>query len=205
MVFKTAQEDFWASNFGKEYTERNGYCKIPSRIAIFADVFKKTEDVTSILELGANVGSNVLAIKALKPDAKFTAVEINKQAYDQLKKIENVEAINQSILNFEPQKQWDFVFTSGVLIHICPDELCNVYETIYKASKKYIWICEYYNPTPVEIEYRGISGKLFKRDFVGEMLKKYSDLVLLDYKFTYHGDYNFPHDDSTWFLLKKHE
>jgi spore coat polysaccharide biosynthesis protein SpsF len=55
----------------------------------------------------------------------------------------------------------------------------------------------------VEVPYRGNSGKLFKRDFAGEMLDRYSDLQLLDYGFGYHRDPQFPVDDITWFLLEK--
>jgi spore coat polysaccharide biosynthesis protein SpsF len=64
-------------------------------------------------------------------------------------------------------------------------------------------IAEYYNPSPTAMSYRGNSNKLFKRDFAGEMLNKYPDLELIDYKFVYHRDNNFPQDDITWFLLKK--
>ena len=53
----------------------------------------------------------------------------------------------------------------------------------------------------MEVTYRGHTGRLFKRDFAGELLDKYQDLELLDYGFQYHRDYNFPSDDSTWFLL----
>lgn len=203
MSFKNEQENFWASDFGTEYTQRNGICNIPSRIARFAEVLKNTQDVNSFLELGANVGSNLIAIKNLKPDARITALEINKQAYNQLKELDGVEAINSSILEFESENKWDFVFTSGVLIHICPDKLNEVYRKLYNLSRKYIWICEYYNPTPVEVEYRGNEGKLFKRDFAGEMLDLYKDLSLQSYGFNYHRDNNFPTDDATWFLLKK--
>ena len=106
-------------------------------------------------------------------------------------------------MEFESENKWDFVFTSGVLIHICPDKLNEVYKKLYNLSRKYIWICEYYNPTPVEVEYRGNEGKLFKRDFAGEMLDLYKDLSLQSYGFNYHRDNNFPTDDATWFLLKK--
>ncbi len=51
----------------------------------------------------------------------------------------------------------------------------------------------------------GYKEKLFKRDFAGELLDTFSDLQLLDYGFllSHHRDPNFPHDDGTWFLLKK--
>ncbi|MNY71976.1 hypothetical protein D3C86_2104270 [compost metagenome] len=74
---------------------------------------------------------------------------------------------------------------------------------MYQASSRYLLVAEYYNPKPVEISYRGHEGKLFKRDFAGEILDKYPDLVLLDYGFTYHRDMNFPQDDVTWFLMEK--
>jgi len=91
----------------------------------------------------------------------------------------------------------------GVLIHINPDCLARVYEKLYQTALKYICIVEYYNPTPVEISYRGHRDRLFKRDFAGEVLDKYPDLKLVDYGFTYHRDNNFPSGDCTWFLLKK--
>jgi spore coat polysaccharide biosynthesis protein SpsF len=95
------------------------------------------------------------------------------------------------------------VLIKGVLIHINPDELQNVYQKLYNASKRYIVIVEYYNPTPLEINYRGYHDKLFKRDFAGEMMDKYNDLILIDYGFTYYRDNNFIFDDMNWFLLEK--
>ena len=78
-----------------------------------------------------------------------------------------------------------------------------VYDLLHQLSKRYICVIEYYNPAPVEIPYRGHSGKLFKRDFAGELLDRFRDLRLLDYGFVYHRDNNYPLDDLTWFLLEK--
>ena len=62
---------------------------------------------------------------------------------------------------------------------------------------------EYYNPTPVEVKYRGHSQKLFKRDFAGEMIDKYkSKIKLIDYGFVYNRDLH-PQGNLTWFLLEK--
>ena len=99
------------------------------------------------------------------------------------------QIINQSILDFMPERQWDLVFVSGVLIHINPLELGRVYDLMYHASKKYIMLSEYYNPVPVEVNYRGHDGKLFKRDFAGELWDKYPDLKLLGYGFGWHRDH----------------
>ena len=67
----------------------------------------------------------------------------------------------------------------------------------------YPFLAKYYSPTPVSISYRGHKDRLFKRDFAGELLDKYSDLKLVDYGFLYHRDYYFQKDDLTWFLLEK--
>jgi pseudaminic acid biosynthesis-associated methylase len=114
-----------------------------------------------------------------------------------------VNIYTQSILDFQVDFQRNFVLIKGVLIHINPEYLNQVYDLLYQTSNKYICICEYYNPTPVEVSYRGHQGKLFKRDFAGEIMDKFNDLELIDYGFVYHRDYQFPQDDMNWFLLKK--
>ncbi len=91
----------------------------------------------------------------------------------------------------------------GVLIHINPDHLEQVYNKLYHSSSRYILLCEYYNPVPVSIPYRGHEDRLFKRDFCGELMDSYHDLHLLDYGFLYHRDRHFPQDDLNWFLLEK--
>ena len=90
-----------------------------------------------------------------------------------------------------------------MLIHLNPEALPAAYERLYECSSKYIVVIEYYNPSPVEVTYRGHAGRLFKRDFAGDLLERYPDLELVDYGFQYRRDPNFPADDLTWFLLKK--
>lgn len=107
-------------------------------------------------------------------------------------------------IEIKSKEQFDMSFIKAVLIHINPEELQTVYEKLYNASKKYILVTEYYNPSPVSITYRGHQDRLFKRDFAGEMLDKYPNLELIDYGFTYRRDPNFRLDDSTWFLMEKY-
>jgi pseudaminic acid biosynthesis-associated methylase len=74
---------------------------------------------------------------------------------------------------------------------------------LYAASRRYVLVCEYYNPVPVEVAYRGHAERLFKRDFAGEIMTLFPDLSLLDYGFVYHRDPVFPADDFNWFLMEK--
>ena len=109
---------------------------------------------------------------------------------------------NKSILDKITEKPSDLTFTVGVLIHINPDYRNLVYDNLVSNSNRYIVIVEYYNPSPVDIIYRGHKDKLFKRDFAGELIEEYG-LNLVDYGFFYKRDKLTPQDDLTWFLLEK--
>jgi pseudaminic acid biosynthesis-associated methylase len=202
-MVKTEQESFWMGDFGTQYTVRNTAAGlVPANIALFARILRRTHGVTSVLEFGANSGMNLRAIKHLLPDAKLTAVEINYLACLDLKEWGGCEVVEGSMFDYEIDGYYDLTLSKGLLIHIGPDKLHCVYSKLYDASKKYILISEYYNPTPVEVSYRGHAGKLFKRDFAGDMLDRYP-VKLIDYGFVYHRDPNFKQDDTTWFLMEK--
>lgn len=205
MANTTEQEKFWKGEFGDSYIGRNkGDDLIASNTAFFSKILDSTQNVKSVLELGANIGLNLIAIKQLLPKSKLSAVEINEKAAEYLREcLPETDIHIASILDFQPDRKWDFVFTKGVLIHINPEKLPIVYELMYQSSSRYILVGEYYNPSPVGIPYRGHSDRLFKRDFAGEILEKYPDLTLVDYGFVYHRDHNFPQDDINWFLLEK--
>ena len=202
---KTEQELFWEGQFGNDYLKRaNTNDLLLSNISLFSQIFKKTISVNSVLEFGSNIGLNLKAINILKPNIELSAVEINQNAVNKLKsEIKVINVYNTSIFDFTIKKKIDFVFTKAVLIHLNPDKLDQAYDIIYNSSKKYICIAEYYNPTPVEVDYRNNKKRLFKRDFAGDMINRFPDLQLVDYGFVYHKDNNFKQDDITWFLLKK--
>lgn len=204
-MFKTEQEQFWYGEFGNDYLERNNHLQLlSSNINLFSNIISKTENVTTLIEFGANIGLNLKALKTIKPNIDISGIEINTKAAEILKNVVSDGGLfNESILEYSPKKLYDFVLIKGVLIHINPDELKNVYKKLYESSSQYICIVEYYSPSPVTIDYRGNKNKLFKRDFAGEIMDTYKDLILVDYGFVYHRDKNFPQDDLTWFLLKK--
>ena len=205
MTFKTDQEKFWAGKFGSDYIDRNAGKKLlASNLHFFSNALKSTTNISTCIEFGANIGMNLKALKLLFPNLKCEAVEINNEASIKLTEVLSKEEIHeQSIIDFQPKKRWDLVLIKGVLIHINPNYLPQVYENLYNSSNKYILICEYYNPTPTKVDYRGFKDRLFKRDFAGEIIEKYGELKLLDYGFAYHKDENFPQDDISWFLLRK--
>jgi pseudaminic acid biosynthesis-associated methylase len=202
------QETFWAGKFGDEYTARNADRKwIDANIDLFSDALAKAKDVATVLELGCNKGLNLAALEYLDPSMTMTGIDVNGNAlrdmvlmFDDLK-LERPYMHRSTIVEYNPIATYDLVFTKGVLIHINPDQLESVYDKMYALSNKYILVAEYYNPSPVAIEYRGQYGKLFKRDFAGELIKRHG-LKLVDYGFKYHLG-KFPQDDLCWFLMEK--
>ena len=204
MTFKTDQEKFWAGGFGDEYSGRNSDGKyLISNIALFARILQGTGQINSVIEFGANIGMNLLAIRNLLPEVDVSAIEINSKAIRALDSMERINVYGQSILDFVPDYPRDLVLIKGVLIHINPDSLTTVYDLLYKTSSRYICLAEYYSPNPVGVDYRGHSDRLFKRDFAGEMLDRFQNLTLVDYGFVYHRDKHFPQDDINWFLMEK--
>jgi len=197
-------EAFWKEEFGDDYHKRQKEAEVGSvlsNIFFFSKILSKTQGVKRIIELGAGTGQNLDAINKLGHDLALIGVEINEQA---AMEIPCGFIFRQSIFDFEPPnyEHADLAFTKGLLIHILPADLPAAYDVLYRSSGRYVLICEYYSPTPVEVEYRGHSSKLWKRDFAGEMMEKYPDLQMVDYGFTYHKD-QFPQDDLTWFLMEK--
>lgn len=203
--YRTEQEAFWAGEFGDVYIDRNqGAQIVAGNLALFSQILARTHAVNSVLEVGANVGMNLHALHYLLPAAQLHAVEINPRAASQLRTLPFVSSVHEgSILDYIPPQPSDLVFSKGVLIHLAPAVLPEIYDLMVAASNRYVMVAEYYNPTPQEIPYRGHGDRLFKRDFAGELMARHPQLRLLDYGFRYRRDPNWPQDDITWFLMEK--
>lgn len=198
-------EEFWKGEFGIEYAKRN--TGLVARNAVF---FAKAllpvmgiRQPQSVLELGCGTGQNLEALQLLLgTQTELEGIEINEQAAKACK----VGIIHvRSLLGLTGStwlRTWDLVLTKGVLIHQPPEELPRIYDMMYRASNRYIFIAEYYDPIPVEVEYRGHQGVLWKRDFAGELMDQHPDVKLVDTGFAYHRAPQ-PQDDLTWFLLEK--
>ena len=202
--FTTAQEAFWAGDFGSQYVARNqSGAALAGRTHLMSQVLGRAQRIGSAVEFGANIGLNLHALRRLLPDVALAAIEINPDAAAELTKLPGLTVHQGSILEAQVDRAYDLALIVGVLIHINPEALPAVYDNLHAASDRYVLVAEYYSPNPVSVPYRGHADRLFKRDFAGEMLDRFSDLRLVDYGFCYRRDANFPLDDITWFLLEK--
>ena len=78
------QEKFWKGKFGDKYLKRN---VIQNRhLVIGKDLLDNKISISSAVELGPNIGLNLDGLKRVYPELKTFGVEINKKAFNILKK-----------------------------------------------------------------------------------------------------------------------
>jgi len=205
MTYKTEQEEFWANTYAADYIKKNSDFDGLAGQKAWQEMLSKTDSISTILECGCNIGRNIKFLNNILPSAKKSIIELSKPAYDFV--IDNMEiqnSFNGSILESELNGHtFDLVFSTGVLIHIHPDNLLDNMQRMFQYSKKYILIGEYFNRTPTMIEYQGQKDKLFKRDF-GKLFIENFDVTVVDYGFLWGHIYDKAgFDDVTWWLFEK--
>ena len=200
------QDVFWSEEYAESYMSKNsgfdneigrqGWAKILDK----ADLTEKT-----YLEVGCNIGRNVDQLCLLDPGLKPSVVELNSKA---LEVVRSRHALVSSHCgpaqeaNFASES-FELVFTCCVLIHVPPADLLDVMKKMHAWSSRYIVIAEYFNRTPVSIEYQGRPNLLFKRDF-GAMFADNFDVELVDYGFLWGRIFEAGgFDDITWWLFEK--
>lgn len=187
----TSQENFWSGNFGKEYTKRNPSSEKDweqfyletwgkSRLEMNNISIGAISKDAKILEVGCNIGMQLIGLQ--KMDYKnLYGIEIQSYAVEKAK--ENTKGINiiQGSGFDIPFKDgyFDMVYTSGVLIHIHPNDLPKMMDEMYRCSNKYIWGWEYYADDVTEINYRGNKGFLWKANYAQLFLDRFPDLKMV--------------------------
>jgi len=169
----------------------------------FSRALSRAGRIDSVIEFGANIGLNLMALTLLFPEQHQSAVEINSRAAEHLReKMGSDNVYETSILEFVPRRTWELVLVRGVLIHVNPKRLDDAYDRLLDACGRFLLVPEYFSRTPATVSYRGHDDRLYKRDFAGELLDRCDDLRLVDYGFTYHRDPRHTWDDENWFLLE---
>jgi pseudaminic acid biosynthesis-associated methylase len=202
---KTEQlANIWEKKFGDEYTDRK--LKVHDlegqlRESFWRMLVKMTPDAESYLEIGCNAGMNLEGLYTANPQLNITGIEPNVYSLDvAIKKAEGRYRVRGgNIFDLPPELRSDLVFTCTVLIHIAPNDLLSALSNLYKTSKRYILIMEYYWPTVKEMEYRGLKNALWKRDYGSTFLENFSvELIETGYLDSRDG-----FDRVTWWLFEK--
>lgn len=200
--------EFWKGEFGDAYVDRcQGDKLVFNNTQLFRRALSPTFFTTPmrVIEFGANIGLNIAGLRALNvySTCEFTGVEPNAKAAGML--CDQGVTVHQASMT-DPAEPWgggyDLAISKGVLIHVDPGELELAYGALYRASRRWIFIAEYHNPVPVEVPYRGHQGRMWKRDFAGDMLDRFP-LAVRNVGFAWSRDPIAPQDDLVYTLLEK--
>jgi len=184
----------WKDKFGKEYTNRNALTLDElermyennyglSRTELNNIFIGKFDHSIKILEVGSNIGNQLLLLQKMGFKNLY-GIEINDYAVELSKqRTNNINIIQASAFDIPfKNKYFDFVFTSGLLIHIAPYDINLVLNEIYRCTKEYIWGFEYYEEKYTEIIYRGKKDLLWKANFPQLYLDLFKDIKLIKEK-----------------------
>ncbi len=212
MSKQTDQMKHWSGDFGKRYTQRNDLTPAGmdqlyrdhyglSRSELNHEFLYKLPRDLRILEVGSNVGLQ-LALLQQAGFTDLTGVELQWYGVEEGKK--NTRGINLmqgSAFDLPFRDGWfDLVFTSGVLIHIHPNDLPAAMDQIVRCSRRYIWGMEYYAPEHTEIPYRGESNLMWKGDFARLYLERFPELEVVTRK---RVKYTANDNEDEMYLLRK--
>lgn len=199
------QQDFWARKYAHEYIEKNNSFDRRLGVEGWRRMLAGAGPIESILECGCNIGRNIGFLDELLPQASKSIIEISEPAY---RFVTERYALDQSFNGpivesaFAPAS-FDLVFTTGVLIHIHPDDVLANMRKMFEYSRRYVLIGEYFNRTPVMIEYQGERDRLFKSDF-GKTFVTNFNVEVVDYGFLWGHEFDAGgFDDVTWWLFEK--
>jgi pseudaminic acid biosynthesis-associated methylase len=173
----TEQSKTWRGEFGRRYTDRN-----PQDYEELDEVFVDYHGITrtelnreflnnfdrdiSILEVGTNVGAQLSCLDNMGFTNLF-GVEIQEYAVTRAARLNPTASFVQAdALNipFEDDT-FDLVFTSGVLIHIPPENIEHALREVARCATTYLWGYEYHADEYTEVQYRGNKDLLWKTDF----------------------------------------
>ena len=195
MGAETAQMQVWRGEFGRAYTDRNilgleelnalwsGNYGITRREINQAFLQGISKDA-SFLEVGCNVGNQLLELHD-RGYTNLSGIEIQPYAVEIAKSRVTGAVIAQGSALALPygSDSFDVVFTSGVLIHIAPEDLPQVMKEIHRCAKTYIWGAEYYSPEVTQVNYRGHDKLLWKMDYARRYLQSFKDMELVREKY----------------------
>ena len=202
----TPQEDFWSNSITDSYVQDNSNFDETLGLIAWERILSKVDklDISSYLDCGSNIGRNIRFLSQILPSASANIIELAQVPYDKcLTEFKIDDSFLGPIKNAKFNKQFDLVFSSGVLIHVNPDDLLNSMERMYELSSRYIIIAEYFNRTPVMISYHGEENRLFKRDF-GKLFVENFDCKIVDYGFLWGHEFDTAgFDDVTYWIFEK--
>ncbi len=193
-------EDLWAGDFGDSYVDRN-LDAYAAREGFWRDRYEQL-GLTSVLEIGCNVGGNLQWLAGLIEPGRVFGVDVNRKAISALhQRVPDANAIWSPGRDLPFRERWfDLVFTMGVLIHQPEASLPLVMSEMVRCSGRYVLCGEYFAEQTEEVAYHGQSGALFRRDYGRLFREQFPELTEIDRGFLGRDE---GWDDITWWVFER--
>jgi pseudaminic acid biosynthesis-associated methylase len=158
----TAQEEFWQGSFGDAYSRRNRVCW-HKRVPFWREMLTRTR-ARSVLEVGCNIGANLLALREVDPMLALWGIDVNETALGNARRA-GLAVVKRQASQAHTCGRFDLVCTVGLLIHVASEDLPEVMGAIIKASRRWVLAVEYAADDEEPVVYRGHEGVLWRRPF----------------------------------------
>lgn len=188
---KTTQTEAWSGDFGDSYTSRNPHTA-DGMDALYRKNFGLTRSelnrefiggmdrASRILEVGTNTGAQLQLLHNMG-FRKLYGIDVQAHALEKARQLAPGVELTPAEASDIPfgDDFFDVVFTSGVLIHISPENIARAIREIHRCSGRYIWGYEYFSADYTPIRYRGRDGLMWKANFPKLYLDEFADLKLV--------------------------
>jgi len=188
---KTTQTEAWSGDFGDSYTSRNPRTA-DGMDALYRKNFGLTRSelnrefiggmdrASRILEVGTNTGAQLQLLHNMG-FRKLYGIDVQAHALEKARQLAPGVELTPAEASDIPfgDDFFDVVFTSGVLIHISPENIARAIREIHRCSGRYIWGYEYFSADYTPIRYRGRDGLMWKANFPKLYLDEFADLKLV--------------------------
>jgi len=153
------------------------------------------------LEVGCNRGYNLMALADLF-EWDLVGIDPNQHACELARASSAKFGVLLGHVFDLPFKDgyFDLVLTVGVLIHIALADLPVALSEIYRVSRRYILVNEYFAEEETLIPYHNHNDLLWKRSFLKHYQTQFPDLALIR---SGHWEREDGFDQTRWWVLEK--
>ena len=193
-------EELWAGEFGDAYLHRN--IEAAAGRESYWKEFLDRFPISNVLEVGCTQGDNLVHFGGHLDNNQMAGLDVNATVLESLQTnlpgIRAVKGVARS-MPFD-DREFELVFTVGLLIHIPDDALRDVMAEMIRCSGRYVYAGEYHSDEPTTIRYRDHDDILFKRDY-GQLFQDwFPQLRLVDQGYLTKDD---GFDRVTWVILER--
>ncbi|MDD9886448.1 MAG: methyltransferase domain-containing protein [Gammaproteobacteria bacterium] len=188
---KTTQTEAWSGDFGDSYTSRNPHTADDmdalyrknfglTRSELNREFIGDMDRASRILEVGTNTGAQLQLLQNMG-FRNLRGIDVQARALETARQLMPGIELTLAEASDIPFGDgfFDMVFTSGVLIHISPDNIVPAIREIHRCSGRYIWGYEYFSADCTPIRYRGRDNLMWKANFPKLYLDEFADLKLI--------------------------